>query len=79
MLDVSIPDDLWDGDAEGVLSDWFYASGALVRAGDVVGEVMVDKAQREIVAPAAGRLTVSAEVGQVVRRGDIIARIESVS
>jgi pyruvate/2-oxoglutarate dehydrogenase complex dihydrolipoamide acyltransferase (E2) component len=63
-------------DAEGVVSTWLVIDGETVRAGQVIGEVMVDKVSSDIVAPADGvvRLLV-AEEGTVVQRG-LIARIE---
>jgi pyruvate/2-oxoglutarate dehydrogenase complex dihydrolipoamide acyltransferase (E2) component len=65
-----------DPNAEGVVSTWLVLDGETVRAGQVIGEVMVDKVSSDIVAPTDGvvRLLV-AEEATVVQLG-LIARIE---
>ena len=44
------------GDANAVLTHWFYDEGAAVDVNTVVAEAMVDKASFEIVSPVAGVL-----------------------
>lgn len=51
---ISVPDDLWEGDNEGVITAWLVDDGSRVSQGDLIAEVMVEKAQYEIEAPAAG-------------------------
>ena len=63
-------------DAEGVLATWFVADGDQVAAGQLLGEVMVDKVSGDVVAPAPGRVRLIAAEDQVVRQGQPIARIE---
>ena len=63
-------------DAEGVLATWFVADGEQVAAGQLLGEVMVDKVSEDVVAPAPGRVRLIAAENQVVRQGQPIARIE---
>jgi pyruvate/2-oxoglutarate dehydrogenase complex dihydrolipoamide acyltransferase (E2) component len=62
-------------DMEGAVAAWFVTPGDVVTAGQVLGEVIVEKVDAEIEAPAAG--TVSLVVGEdvAVRQGEVIARI----
>jgi pyruvate/2-oxoglutarate dehydrogenase complex dihydrolipoamide acyltransferase (E2) component len=78
MTDITVPQDLWDSDDEGVILMWTYADGALVEAGKLLAELMVEKAQLELTAPASGRLHILAPVDTVVRKGTVIGRIEAV-
>ena len=75
-MDVRVPEDLWDDDKEGVINLWLYNDGAQVREGVVLAELMVEKISLELLAPAAGRLAIVAEADSVIRRGDLVARIE---
>jgi pyruvate/2-oxoglutarate dehydrogenase complex dihydrolipoamide acyltransferase (E2) component len=76
MTDITVPDDLWDTDDEGVIFSWVYADGALVEQGRLVAELTVEKAQLELNAPASGRLKILAPAETVVRKGAVIGRIE---
>lgn len=78
MTDITVPDDLWESEDEGVIFSWVYADGALVEAGKLVAELTVEKAQLELPAPASGRLRILAPAETVVRKGAIIGRIEAV-
>ncbi len=75
MTDIRIPPDLWEDDREGVIVSWLYLDGAVVEPGKVVVELAVEKAQMELVAPAAGRLTILAAADAIVTRGQVIGRI----
>ncbi len=75
MTDITVPGDLWDTEDEGVILTWIYASGATVEKGNVLAELMVEKAQLEIVAPASGKLTILAPADTVVRKGTVIGKI----
>jgi pyruvate/2-oxoglutarate dehydrogenase complex dihydrolipoamide acyltransferase (E2) component len=77
MTDITVPDDLWDTDDEGVIFSWVYADGAVVEQGKLVAELTVEKAQLELNAPASGRLTILAPAETVVRKGAVIGRIEA--
>ncbi|NLI18121.1 MAG: biotin/lipoyl-binding protein [Actinomycetales bacterium] len=61
---------------EGVVSTWFVDDGQSVTAGQLLAEVMVEKASVEVSAPAAGvvRLLVAEETAVI--QGAVIARIE---
>ena len=76
MTDIQIPHDLWDDDREGVIVSWIYQDGAVVESAKVVVELMVEKAQMELLAPAAGRLKIIAAADAIVIRGQVIGRIE---
>ncbi len=76
MSDVIIPPEMWKPDAEGVLVAWSYPDGAEVQEGDVIAEVMLDKAQMELCASASGRLWHRMAEEAVVRGGDVIGVIE---
>jgi pyruvate/2-oxoglutarate dehydrogenase complex dihydrolipoamide acyltransferase (E2) component len=76
MVDLHASQELWDTDSEGVIVTWIYADGAQVREGDVICEVMTEKVQMDFTAPASGRLQIIAPADKVIRRGELIARIE---
>ncbi len=76
-MDIIIPGDLWEGDAEGVLTAWLFDAGAKVSEGAIVAEVMTDKVQYELVAPNDGILRIRAELDAVVKRGDVIGSVDA--
>jgi pyruvate/2-oxoglutarate dehydrogenase complex dihydrolipoamide acyltransferase (E2) component len=76
MTDITVPEDLWDTDDEGVIFSWVYGDGAVVEQGRLVAELTVEKAQLELNAPASGRLKILAPAETVVRKGSVIGRIE---
>ena len=76
MTDVEIPAEIVDEGAEGVISVWLFRDGETVVAGDVLAEVMNEKAAAGLVAPASGRLTILVQAESPVRRGQVVARID---
>ncbi|GGY01578.1 hypothetical protein GCM10007160_31880 [Litchfieldella qijiaojingensis] len=74
---ITVPDDLWEGDSEGVITAWLVNDGAEVAQGDLVAEVMVEKAQYEIEAPSTGVLSITKQEDEVVEKGETIASLES--
>ena len=76
MTDIPVPADLVDTDDEIVLLTWVYPDGALVDKGELIAELMLGKAQLELVSPAAGRLRIRAPVDSVIRRDQVIGVIE---
>lgn len=78
MVDIVVPQDLWDTDDEGVVLTWVYADGAVVEAGKLITELMVEKVQLELIAPASGRLKILAPPDTIVRKGQLIGTIEPV-
>ncbi len=57
MTEIVVPANLWDPGQEGSLLTWIYPNGAQVEEGDTIAEVIVEKSQFEITAPASGSLT----------------------
>lgn len=56
---------------------WLKQPGDAVSAGEVIVEVLTDKVNIEIVSPASGVLeSIDAQEGDVVREGDVLARIK---
>ena len=65
---------------EGYIANWFVRSGDAVRAGQALGELMVEKANVEISAPQDGVVQkVFIKRGDVVKPGAIVAEIAPVS
>lgn len=75
-MDVTVPEEIVEPGAEGVISVWLFKTGERVAQGDVLAEVMNAKAATQIEAPATGRLTILVDPEVAIRCGDVIARIE---
>jgi pyruvate/2-oxoglutarate dehydrogenase complex dihydrolipoamide acyltransferase (E2) component len=76
-VDIVVPQEMWGEILEGVVVTWIYQNGATVTQGQPIAEIMVEKAQLEIVAPASGRLTILAVTETVIGRDQAIGRIET--
>lgn len=74
-IDIIIPEDLYDGDEESVITAWLASDGASVRDGALIAEVMTAKVQHEITAPASGILTILRQQDDVVSKGSVIGSI----
>ena len=75
-MDIKIPEDHWEEDAEGVISSWLYDNGEAVAEGDIIAEIMVEKVVHELEAPKAGTLKQLVEEEEPVAKGSVIGRIE---
>ena len=73
---ITLGADMWEGDDEGVVTTWLYADGAAVKEGDVVAEVMVEKVEMEVQAPASGTLRIASKAEDIVSKGTSIGHIE---
>lgn len=73
--EIIIAQDMWEEDSEGVITTWFASDGGQVQQGSLIAEVMVEKVQHEILAPASGTLTISRQVDDVIVKGDVIGVI----
>ena len=73
--DIKIPEDLWEKDSEAVITTWLADDGATVSAGALIAEIMTEKVQHEIIAPADGVLKIVKEVDDIVKKGDVIGTI----
>lgn len=77
-VDILVPQEMWGESLEGVVVTWIYKEGAMVTQGQPIAEIMVEKAQVELVAPASGRLTILAAPETVIGRDFVVGRIETV-
>ena len=75
MVDVAIPEDMWDDDSEGAISSWFYDDGAPVQTGSVIAEIMNEKMSMELHAPASGTLRILVLAEQAVHKGQVVGHI----
>ena len=73
--DIVIAGDMWDGDEQAVVTNWFASDGATVAQGALLAEIMVAKIQHEVRAPADGVLTIVRKVDDIVSKGDVVGRI----
>ncbi|MFC6672231.1 biotin/lipoyl-containing protein [Marinobacterium aestuariivivens] len=74
-IEVRVPETLWEEDSEAVITSWLASDGGAVQAGDVIAELMVQKIQYELEAPASGTLQIARDVDEVVAKGDLIGHI----
>lgn len=75
MASVTIPTDLWEEDTEAVITTWLVSDGAAVSEGQLIAEIMVEKVQHEVRAPASGTIKISQQAEAVVAKGGEIATI----
>ena len=73
--EIIIPADLWDTDSEAVITTWFAKEGSTVTQGALLVEIMTEKIQHEIEAPASGTLHILSDVDDIVDKGDCIGTI----
>ena len=72
---VTIPANLWEEDSEAVITTWLVSDGGTVSEGQLIAEIMVEKVQHEIRAPASGAIKISQPAEAVVAKGATIASI----
>ncbi len=77
-VDILVPQEMWGDSLEGVVVTWIYKDGATVVQGQAIAEIMVEKAQLELVAPVSGRLRILAVPETVIGRDQVVGRIETV-
>ena len=75
-VNVTVPNELWEGDTEAVVTAWLTNDNARVEEGALIAEIMVEKSQLEIHAPASGVLKIVQDVDAVVHKGTVIATID---
>ena len=73
-LQVRVPE-LGESISDALLVRWLKDDGATVRADEPIVELETDKSAMEVVAEAAGRLSIRAQPGERVRVGAVIAEI----
>jgi pyruvate/2-oxoglutarate dehydrogenase complex dihydrolipoamide acyltransferase (E2) component len=76
LTDVFLPE--IEGAAEITLAAWLKSPGDAVAAGEIIAEVLTDKANVEVPSPVAGRLAARlVEEGAIIAQGQPIARVET--
>lgn len=75
MVAVKIPADLWEEDTEAVITTWLVSDGGRVSEGQLIAEIMVEKVQHEVRAPASGTIKISQPAEAVVPKGGEIGSI----
>ncbi len=75
MVGVKIPTDLWDEDTEAVITTWLVSDGGQVNEGQLIAEIMVEKVQHEVRAPASGTIKITQGAEAVVAKGGEIGTI----
>ncbi len=73
--DVKVPG-VGESVQEGMIAAWHKASGDWVDIDDVLVELETDKATVEVVAETSGKIEVVIGEGEVVKVGDVIAKID---
>lgn len=74
-VEIRVPDELLEEDGEAVLASWLYGHGERVAAGAVIAQLMVEKVQVDLVAPAGGVLQLEVPEEAPLRRGQLLARL----
>jgi pyruvate/2-oxoglutarate dehydrogenase complex dihydrolipoamide acyltransferase (E2) component len=75
VLAVTVPADQWEANAPAVVVSWLYKDGATVAEGQVIAEVMIEKAQFDILAPVGGILHHKVMADETFERGEPLAFI----
>lgn len=76
MTDIIIPEGMdTEGLTEFAIITWLFADGATVKEADVVCEVMAEKVNVEIDAPASGTLKILKVADEIVKVKDVIGRV----
>jgi 2-oxoglutarate dehydrogenase E2 component (dihydrolipoamide succinyltransferase) len=74
-VEIKIPS-VGESVTEGTVGRWLKTDGAAVKANEPVLEVETDKATQEIVAPAAGTLSIAVKEGEKVAVGTVVGHID---
>ncbi|MBV1790168.1 biotin attachment protein [Marinobacterium sp. D7] len=73
--EVRVPENLWEEDSEAVITSWLASDGGSVSEGEMIAELMVQKIQYELQAPASGTLKIVKDIDDVVEKGELVATI----
>lgn len=80
MIEVSLDDEAWkdvEAGVEALVDQWQVAEGDDVRAGQLLANVVLVKANLEVVSPASGRIErILVAAGETFARGTPIARLK---
>ena len=75
MIELRVPLGLLGTSESGSIILWLYKDGDLVKQGDVVAELLVEKTTIEIESPKNGILNIKMETEVPVSEGDLLAVI----
>lgn len=77
-VEIKVPTELWDDkERTGSIVMWLYKDGSHVKEGEVIAELMYEKATFELEAPASGILRIGLEPEIPLSLGDVIGTIET--
>ena len=78
-MDVVIDASLWDEgeDGECVIATWLFNDKDPVNEGDLIAEVMLEKAAFDLLAPATGQLSILIAEEVEIPKGGVVAKIIS--
>ena len=77
ITNIVVPSELWEGDPETVVSDWWVSDGANIGAGLPVASVITSTEYgAHIRAPASGLLHIHENVDAIVEKGTVIGVVE---
>lgn len=74
-MEIRIPTDAWDDDAPAVLDVCLCANGERVSEGSVIAQLMVEKVQFDLVAPASGTVEWREAEGATVSKGQVVGHV----
>jgi pyruvate/2-oxoglutarate dehydrogenase complex dihydrolipoamide acyltransferase (E2) component len=76
MIDIRVPQDQWDDNKPTSVIMWLYLDGATVKAGEVIAELLVEKATLELLSPGTGTLRIKVQPDTDVSKGTLLGVIE---
>ena len=73
-MDIHVPDTLWALSMlpVGTLECWLVEDGVVVARGEALAKVRIEDALHEILAPAAGRLSIALPVNSIIEPGAVL-------
>lgn len=77
MTDIIVTSAQLSGQNEGSIVTWLFKDGTPVKEGEVICEVMVEKTQFDVLAPADGTLRITIGEDEVFPAGSVIGKIEA--
>jgi len=75
LIDESISEQAEDGEC--VIATWLFNDKDPVNKGDLIAEVMLEKAAFDLVAPATGQLSILIAEEVEIPKGGVVAKILS--
>lgn len=77
LIRINADEALWRNNMlpEGILERWLVADGDIARDGHAVAQIRIEGAVHDVVAPATGRLAISAPTLAVIESGFLLATL----